>query len=796
MTNNLFGRLSFGSRVRRLLCLLPVTASLLLAGCAAQQHHSAGMTAMEHGSYVDAVHELELASDLSPDDLGYRRDWLTSREKAGQRLTNQAEAAFSEGKYAEAEQAYRALLKVDRDNAKALAGLDTLARAERANDDVAQAREAMKRNDTVLAHEWAERALERVPNKEEAKAVLHEIEMRQAKDLIAAPSLSAVYKKPINLEFRDASLKMVFEALSRTTGINFIFDHDVKSDAHTTVFLKQTTLEDAIDVILTTNQLDKKILNNSSVLIYPNTGAKTKEYQDLVVKAFYIANADIKETANMLKTVLKIKDVFVDEKANLLIMRENPDTIALAEKLVALQDVDEPEVMLEVEVLEITRTRLQDLGVQFSNQLTVSPLSSIVTTTPGGGTGVGTTGTNSNTQTIPLNDLRHLNSGLLGVTVPTATLNFQSSDSDVNLLANPRIRVRDREKAKILIGDKVPVVTTTSSATGFVAENIQYIDVGIKVDVEPEIRLHDEIGLKLGLEVSSLVSTITTANGSQAYQIGTRNFSSALLLKDGETQLLGGLISKSDTNNADHLPILGQIPLLGRLFSNENVNNGKTEVVLSITPHLVRNIRRLDPSAETFWSGTEAVLRTKPIQLRNFDSGTQGSIEAPVQAALKTAPPATPVQVPVSGVPQAQNTAPSNLKVFWKGPSEAKVGQPITLELDIDTADAIKTMPLQLGFNPAEFEVLSVKEGDFFSNSGKSSFNQATDKQSGRISAGGGTDNAAGAKGSGSLLSIELKPLQAAEVANVSVIGLTPIGGAHGAGRPAVPISHRLVIQP
>ena len=773
-------------------CLL---ACLALAGCAAQQHHSAGMTAMEHGSYVDAVHELELASDLSPDDLGYRRDLLTTREKAAQGLIKQAEAAFAEGKYPEAEQAYRALLKIDRDNAQAQAGLDTIARAERSNEDVAQAREALKRGDTILAREWAERALERVPNKEEAKAVLHEIEMRQAKELLTAPSLSSVYKKPINLEFRDASLKMVFEALSRTTGINFIFDHDVKSDLHTTVFLKQTTLEDAIDVILTTNQLDKKILNNTSVLIYPNTGAKAKEYQDLVVKAFYVANADVKETANMLKTVLKIKDVFVDEKTNMIILRENPETIALADKLIALQDVDEPEVMLEVEVLEITRTRLQDLGIDFSNQLAISPLSSIVTTTPGTGTGTSTSST-SGTQTIPLNDLRHLNSGLLGITVPTATLNFQNSDSDVNLLANPRIRVRDREKAKILIGDKVPVVTTTSSATGFVAENIQYIDVGIKVDVEPEIRLHDEIGLKLALEVSSLVSTITTANGSQAYQIGTRNFSSALLLKDGETQILGGLISKSDTNNADRLPILGQIPLLGRLFSNENVNNGKTEVVMSITPHLIRNIRRQDPSGEAFWSGTEAALRTKPIQLRNFEGGAQSAGPAAASAPAKKASAPAAAPTPAVVAPQAQNEGTGNLKVLWKGPTEAKIGQPITLELDVDSVDAIKTMPLQLGFNPAEFEVLSVKEGDFFGKSGKSSFNEATDKQSGRISVGGGTDNVAGAKGSGSLLIIELKPLQAAEAANVSVIGLTPIGGAHAAGRLALPISHSLAIQP
>jgi len=786
----------FLKRITRAALLAAIAAAL--AGCAAGQHHRAGMSAMEHGAYVDAVKELELASELAPEDVRYRQDFLLTKEKATQKLAATAETALAEGKNAEAEQYFHILLKVDRDNAQAVSGLETIARAARATEDAAQARDALKRGDVVLAQQWVARALQRVPDQPEAKAVQHDIEALQAKELLLTPSLSAVYKKPINLEFRDASIKNVFEALSRTTGINFIFDHDVKSDARTTVFLKQTTLEDAVDVILTTSQLDKKILNNTSVLIYPNNAAKTKEYQDLVVKAFYIANADVKQTATMLKTVLKIKDVFVDEKANMLVLRENPDTIILADKLIALQDVDEPEVMLEVEVLEITRSRMQDLGIQLSNQLTITPLPSIIQTTPG--TGSGSTASNG-TQTIPLNDLRHLNSSLLGVTLPTATLNFQKTDSDVNLLANPRIRVRDREKAKILIGDKVPVVTTTSSATGFVAENIQYIDVGIKLDVEPEIHLHDEIGLKLGLEVSSLVSTITTSNGSQAYQIGTRNFSSVLRLKDGETQILGGLISKTDTSNANRFPILGEIPLLGRLFSNQNDNNAKTEVVLSITPHLVRNIQRKDPSAESFWSGTEAMLRTKPLQLHSIDS-------APAQAApgagrKNNAQPGMP-QSPAAGSP-SPSTAPAiqatpnmtqsgNLKVSWKGPAQAKVGETVSLELDIDTADPLKTIPLQLAFNPAEFEVIAVKEGDFFGKSGKASFNQAIDKQSGRVSVGGGNDNPVGAKGSGSLLTIELKALQPINEANVSLIGLTPIGGAQPVGRLALPIAHKIEI--
>jgi general secretion pathway protein D len=782
---------SFNRLIRTIVGMVALFA---LAGCAGTMHHHTGMSDIEHGSYADGLNELQLASQLDPEDVVYRRDFLVSREKATQHLFASAAAAMAEGKNAEAEKNYRLILKFDPDNAQARAGLDVITRTARAAEDAVQAREAFKRNDITTAEEWIARALERAPDQIEAHAVQHDIDALQAKELVTMPSLGTVYKKPINLEFRDASLKMVFEALSRTTGINFIFDHDVKSDQHTTVFLKQTSLEDAIDVILSTNQLDKKILNNSSVLIYPNTATKTKEYKDLMVKAFYIANADVKQTATMLKTVLKIKESYVDEKTNMIVLRESPETIALAEKLIALQDLDEPEVMLEVEVLEITRTRMQDLGIQLSNQITVTPLPSLVSTLPSNSGTVGAAGT----QTVPLNDIRHLNSNLLGVTLPTATLNFQKVDSDVNLLANPRIRVRDREKAKILIGDKVPVVTTTTTATGFVGENIQYIDVGIKLDVEPEIRLHDEIGLKLALEVSAIDSTITTSAGSQAYQIGTRNFNSVLRLKDGETQILGGLINKSDSSNANRIPILGEIPLLGRLFSNQNDDRDKTEVVMSITPHLIRNIRRLEPSAESFWSGTEDALRTKPLQLRSVESTSAPATAPGVQASMPTTG-TVPGAAPTAQATQAAAAMAAqqgNLKVHWKGPMQAKVGEPITLELNLESVDALKTVPLQLAYSPAQFEVIDVKEGNYFSQGGKTIFNRVIDKSSGRITVGSGSENAAGVKGAGTLVTVELRPLAAAPDAAISLIGLTPIGGSQAIPRIALPLAHTIEIVP
>lgn len=751
----------------------------ILAGCAAGAHHRAGISAMNEGAYAKAVKELQRAAELSPKDVRYRQDWLQNREMATRQLLSKAEAASAEGRNADAEQHYQSISSYDRENARALAGLETIGRIAGAAKDAAQAREAFKRGDMAQAAQWASRALEQAPTQPEARAVKNDIQALQAKEVISIPSLGTLYKKPINLEFRDASVKMVFEALSRTTGINFIFDREVKGEQHTTVFLRQTTLEDAIDVILTTNQLGKKILNSSSVLIYPNTSAKIKEYEDLMVKAFYLANTDAKETANLLKTVLKVKDVYVDGKSNMLVLRENPETIMLVEKLIALQDMDEPEVMLEVEVLEINRSRLLNLGIQFPEQLTVSPLAS------------NSSSTNSTTATTPsfkLSDLKHLNSDKLGITLPSATVNLQKMDGDANLLANPRIRVRDREKAKIMIGDKVPVVTTTTTPNGFLSENIQYLDVGLKLEVEPEIHLRDEIGLRISLEVSSLVSTIKTSNGSQAYQIGTRNFNSALRLKDGETQILGGLISDADRSNANRIPLLGDLPLLGRLFSSQKDEKQKTEIVLSITPHLIRNIQRKEPAAESFWSGTEANLRSKPLQLRMMESPKE-------QTAPDNSTQNPPVSVPLVSVPQAAPFANAgDVKLSWKGPAKAKVGEVLTLELNLDSSKALRAAPLQLAFNQTAFQIVAIKEGDFFSKGGKGNFSQVLDAPSGRISVGLTSNEADGVKGEGRLLTIELKPLAAAMDAEISVIGIVPIGISQAIDRPLVPVTHRIEI--
>ncbi|QNM94825.1 cohesin domain-containing protein [Chitinimonas koreensis] len=737
------------------------------------------MAAMEQGQYREGLAELQQATDLEPRDVRYRGDWLRAREEAQRKLLAQAEAALADGRDEQAAEAYRTIQAFDRDSARARAGLERIELRRRAAEDVAQAREARKRGDTAIALQLINRALEAEPNQPEAKAAKRELETLAAKEMLTAPTLGAIYRKPINLEFRDASLKMVFEALSRTTGINFIFDRDVRNDQRTTVFLKQTTLEDAVDVILTTNRLDKKILNPTSVLIYPSDAGKAKEYQDLVVRAFYLSSAEAKQTANLLKTVLKLQNVFVDDKLNMLVLRETPETITLAEKLIALHDLDDPEVMLEVEVLEVKRSRLLDLGIKVTDQLTVSPLG--VATDSGSGTSG-----SSSSQVMRLSDLRNLNSNRLGVNVPSATVTFRKEDGDANLLANPRIRVRDREKAKILIGDKVPVVTTTTTSTGFLSENVQLIDVGLKLEVEPTVYLRDEIGIKVGLEVSSLVSTIKTSTGTVAYQIGTRSANSVLRLRDGETQVLAGLISDEDRSAANRIPLLGDLPLLGRLFSSQKDDRQKTEIVLSITPHLIRNIQRKEPTAESFWSGTESALRTRPLQLRSMDAA---SLDAPKAASPQLSSQASPAaQVnPVSPPPAADN---GNLKLSLQGPAKVKVGETLRLAVELDSKEALRAAPLQLAYDPKVFAAVQASDGGYFGKAGSGSFSHVIDAASGRISIGASSGDAAGAKGPGRLCLIEFRALNPQQGSEISLIGMTPIGAAQPASSPALPLVH------
>jgi general secretion pathway protein D len=405
-----------------------------------------------------------------------------------------------------------------------------------------------------------------------ARRALARARERQLNADLTPPALKGALTVPVTLELRDTPLRNAFDVLARSAGLNFVFDRDVRADARVTITVRQSPLGDVVRLLLATQQLERKVLNDNSLLIYPATPAKLREYQDLTARVFYLANADAKQAQGLLRTLGKIREVHVDEKLNLVAIRDSADAVRLAERLIAAIDIAEPEVMLEVEILEIGRTRARDLGIRFPEEIHVQARLPLPGSVPAG--------------VIDLLDNRLVAT----VANPALRIGLQSQDTDVNLLANPRIRAKNREKAKILIGEKLPVFTTTTVQNAGVASSVSYLDVGLKLEVEPNVFLDDEVGIKVGLEVNSNLERITGPDGSTAFRLGTRTAQTTLRLKDGETQVLAGLIKDEERDTFSKLPGLGELPYIGRAFGNTARRGDKSEIVLLITPRILRNI--------------------------------------------------------------------------------------------------------------------------------------------------------------------------------------------------------------
>lgn len=629
---------------------LPPLLALVLAlgGCAGQMAYRDGNTLMAQDQVEAGLLKYQEALKAEPTNAEYRAAYVQARDRAAQGFIREAERQLADGQPELAEQGWRRALALDPANERARAGLRTLERNARQAKLLAIAREHVARGEYDLAKQRLNALLTETPSNEPARQLLREVTEKTAPSAVET-GLAKAYKQPITIEFRDAPLKQVFEVISRRSNLNFVFDKDVKTDQRTTVLLRNSTVEAAIYFLLLTNQLEQQVMDANTVLIYPNTAAKQKEYQEMTVKTFYLANADAKMVANTLKTILKTRDVVVDEKLNLLIVRDNPEAIRLAERVIATQDMPEAEVMLEVEILEVKRSTLMNLGVQWPTSIGINPLTDLA-------------------GDLTVNELRNLNSDRILLSGISGAININKTDTDSNLLANPRIRVRNKQKANIVIGDKLPVVTPTVSGGvgGFASESVTYVDVGLKLAVEPTIYLNDEIAIKVELEVSNLVSTLTTRNGSTAYQLGTRQASTTLQLKDGENQVLAGLINNEQRGTGNKIPGAGDLPILGRLFGTQRDDNQKTEIVLSITPRLIRNVQRPEASASEFSAGTEASFRRRP------DLSARPAVQMP---ALPGTQPRPGVGAVVELAPPAQ-TAPVTLSPSQpSGPSPQRLQQ-------------------------------------------------------------------------------------------------------------------------
>jgi general secretion pathway protein D len=724
----------------------------LLAGCAAQQAFKDGRHLLDSGKTEEGLAQMEKAYKLDPENSEYRSQYFRRREIVVFQFLSQAEAAKKNGAWEDAEKYYQRIQKIDPDNPRAKTGLSALASEKKQAQLLDEAQAQLDKNNLVEAAKNIRLVLAESPSQPRALELRKAIETRTALANQSGSGIKSKLVRPITIEFKDAPIQAVFELISKSAGINFILDKEVRPDQRVNLFVRDARIEDVIRFVLVTNQLEQRVLNSNTLFIYPNTPQKQKDFQELQIRNFYLTNASAKDVATMLKGMVKTRDLNVDEKLNLITMRDTPDAIRVAERLIAAYDIAEPEVMLEVEVLEVGTNLLDTIGVQYPSQISYSAVGAA------GKPGV-----------VTLPELINRNAGLVQVTLsdPALVVNLLHQDGDTNLLANPRIRVKNHEKANVHIGDKLPVITNTIAATGgFNTQSISYLDVGLKLDVEPTVYLDNEVGIKVGLEVSSITKQIQQTDGSLVYQIGTRTASTTLRLKDGETQILAGLINKEDRKAANSIPGLGQLPIIGRLFSSRSDTASKTEVVLLITPRVVRNIVRPESPIEAFSSGTESEISLDSMEINrgeNVSTADKAAVTEPTagvadSAAMK-AVEVTPVAMPGNVEPSGATSSPAmgNVKLTLDMPAQVQAGNPFTVKINL-AAEGLQNALMDMSFDPAILKVVNVTEGDLLKKpDGKTQFMQQVQDKAGHINL--SVIRQGNVQGEGMLASVTFQPL-------------------------------------
>lgn len=752
----------------------------LLGGCSSEQRlRSQAQETLGKGDYEGSVKLLEEGLKANPESVILRSNLLRTRDSALEALMGEALTLKRSGNLDAAQGALQRALLLDPINEKALKLQEELTTAARQGQSLKQALKLESSGKLEQSLNLTEQALRDNPRHDGLVALQRKLSGQLRARQMAASLGVLAETRPVSLDFTEASLRNVLDLVSRNSGINFVLDKDIRSDARVTVYLKNAKVEDALDLIVNSNQLAKKVLDGRTIAIYPNTPEKQKDYQEQVVRVFYLAGSEAKNAAAFLKAMLKIKDPFVEERTNMLAIRDSQQNVQLAEKLIALFDAGEPEVLLEVEVLEVSSKRMLQLGVNPPTSFSLALLP------PKGASGWDASN---------INWVRPQN---IGVNVGNATVDFKRELGDFTTLANPRIRVRNKEKATVMVGDKIPVVTTTTGTAGFVSDSVTYLDVGLKLNVEPTVYADDEVAVKIGLEVSTLGTAVKTSSGTLAYQIGTRNATTLLRLQDGETQMLAGLISKDERSSATGLPGAADLPVLGRLLSDHQDSSSKTELVLAITPRILRNIRKPEAHESELWVGTEAAPKLRPYGgLRPDLSAAKAEPEkSPAPDSKPADTGATPAK-PAPAAPDEDTPAHPRLTLNWIAPASAKVGEVFDVAVGLKSDVLIRGLPLEIAVDNTRLQLVEAKEGEFFNQSGAAtSFTQGAADASGRFTLGLIRRQATGAKGQGIAYRLKFKALKAGPV-DLTLPKLTPLplGGVVPESMPLAP--HRVQVTP
>jgi general secretion pathway protein D len=460
--------------------------------------------------------------------------------------------------------------------------------------------------------------LQDLTRSEDAKSI--EAAKRRAKAAsgkVAPPQLNPASDQPISLSFpHETPVKEIYRALGNAFGINIMFDQAVKDD-RISIELKDVTAQQALERVMQAANHFYKVLDEHTIIVVPDNPQARRDYEDLVIQTFYLSNGDAEQVTNVVRTMIEARNVFPLKALNAITIRDTADKVKIAQKIIEANDKAKAEVVVDVELLQLDINKTRNLGMD-------------LTGTSGSLQAVGPPddkGVRNPLSAVTRQQLAHLGAGDLMFNIPSIEYAFLKSATNSELLANPELRISEGEKATLHIGSRIPVpvstftsvATTTSGGTFAPVTSFQYQDIGIKVSMEPRVHHNREVTLKLTVEVSSLGGSAPgTGTGGVPSQpiFNTRTIESTIRLKDGETNFLAGLIQDSKTDTANQTPFLGEIPILGRLFTTDQKQQVRTDLVLTMTPHIVRIADITDDDLSPMWVGTQNNITFRGVSPR------------------------------------------------------------------------------------------------------------------------------------------------------------------------------------
>lgn len=632
--------------------------------------------------WMKAVVEYRKATAKHPADIEYRSRLRQTELKAADFYYLRGARAAEAGDFEGAIQLYQQGLSAMPDHSKLLRAMNEALASKEAVRFHREGVTLLEAGKTEDAKRQFKKALEIQPNYPEVAKKLTELDAQeQARE---ATGLVLSSKNPVTLSFQQGDLRTAFEFLAKSFGVNVIFDDAFKT-VPVTLVAKDVTFDQGLTLLLSTTRNFYKRIGPNTILISPDSKEKRGQYEDLLVRAFPLNTMRAKDMAETLKGLLSIKKITVNEALNTLTVRDTDDVLRQVERLIEINDKKPAEIILEVEILEVNRTKAEKLGLDLG---TYQVSASVPDPVP------------------VIGSIRDAIRSTATLTIPSATFRFFKQDVDAKILANPKVRVVSGKNAKVHIGDRVPLrAATIVDATGQTRTTFDYRDVGVRLNVEPTIHLDNSCIVKLGLEVSSLGENLGTA-AEPAYSIGTRNAETSMLLRDGETAILGGLIRDEERRSGTKVPGLGDIPALGSvLFTSHDDSDKRTDILLTITPRVVRGWEVPTRIAREFYSGTENSYAGRPL-FANLETGATNQAGKPLTPRIDAGAPGSAsgagVATAASSAETPENTATTSplLLTFAEAAYEVDVGKEIEVRLVSQNHSGATVLPMEILYNP------------------------------------------------------------------------------------------------